>query len=526
MKLYSKEELEELKEFVDLDEALKAPDQVVRFRADRLEDSARLTAVLEFQNLQMLSLSLSNVSQILPRLSELKNLQMISFQACKIAAFPEALFALAHLRDLALGNNSICEMPAEVGRMACLEALRLGQNKIVKIPDEIGSLARLKSLGLSSNRIEALPTSICDLECLRYLGLDSNRLQNLPTGIGRLVKLESLSLDFNCLTTLPESICRLSSLKRLSIQHNPLESLPVGLSSMSETQVALESTKRRLYMDWSYSPSEKPPQIELDQLGLFVAAQSPLHASLAIAVEKAGFSKYLPLVETVARDAVMIESTVPDHYEDMSCSRLGGFPDLPDPSFFPRTDDEYWCFLAQLNLAEIASLNSYLPRSGLLSFFIDSTESQEGKVLFFPEGADRFVTVRHEGAELMFDPDDDYTEKPHRVRFSRAYSLPHVPPSGISEKLDCDNYERCRELTGNADHGINCYTYTQHESPSEQAADKLKGLPEEWVPLLKLGWDVNVGFCFWDAGTLTFSIHREDLRREDFSKVHLSLESS
>ena len=70
------------------------------------------------------------------------------------------------------------------------------------------------------------------------------------------------------------------------------------------------------------------------------------------------------------------------------------------------------------------------------------------------------------------------------------------------------------------------YTFTQHESPETQAANKMGGTPEEWVSLLKLGYDKQVGFCFWDAGTLTFTIHQEDLRRVDFSNVQVSLESS
>jgi uncharacterized protein YwqG len=60
----------------------------------------------------------------------------------------------------------------------------------------------------------------------------------------------------------------------------------------------------------------------------------------------------------------------------------------------------------------------------------------------------------------------------------------------------------------------------------ERAADDLGGLPSEWIPLLQLGWDEKVGFCFWDAGTLTFTIHQEDLRRCDFSRVHVRLETS
>ncbi|MES2708586.1 MAG: DUF1963 domain-containing protein [Verrucomicrobiota bacterium] len=75
-------------------------------------------------------------------------------------------------------------------------------------------------------------------------------------------------------------------------------------------------------------------------------------------------------------------------------------------------------------------------------------------------------------------------------------------------------------------HHINGCTSGPGDSPQEQAADELGGLAGEWVPLLQLGYDGNTGFCFWDAGTLTFSIHVEDLRRWDFSNVHVALESS
>ena len=126
----------------------------------------------------------------------------------------------------------------------------------------------------------------------------------------------------------------------------------------------------------------------------------------------------------------------------------------------------------------------------------------------------------------MLAPDDDYTQKPHRVKFERIFSLPHDPPGGIQNDRVSEAYAKCEALHEHVDHHINGHTFTQHESPQQQAADKLRGQPEEWVPLLQLGWDDRVGFCFWDAGTLTFTIHQEDLRRWDFSKVHVSLETS
>ena len=56
---------------------------------------------------------------------------------------------------------------------------------------------------------------------------------------------------------------------------------------------------------------------------------------------------------------------------------------------------------------------------------------------------------------------------------------------------------------------------------------KLKlGEADEWMNLLSIDADPRVGFCFWDAGTLTFTVHKKDLAIADFSNVCISLESS
>jgi uncharacterized protein YwqG len=73
---------------------------------------------------------------------------------------------------------------------------------------------------------------------------------------------------------------------------------------------------------------------------------------------------------------------------------------------------------------------------------------------------------------------------------------------------------------------MNAHVFTQHENPQEQASREKGGLPQEWVNLLTLASDDKPGFCFWDAGTFTFSIHEKDLALGDFSRVHWSLESS
>ncbi|ETZ23798.1 DUF1963 domain-containing protein [Pedobacter sp. V48] len=73
-------------------------------------------------------------------------------------------------------------------------------------------------------------------------------------------------------------------------------------------------------------------------------------------------------------------------------------------------------------------------------------------------------------------------------------------------------------------HTINAYGFIQHEAPELQASLKLKGNPEDWIILLKVG---STGDFMWgDAGDLFFVIHKSDLTKGDFSNVFVTIESS
>lgn len=500
MHIYSEEELEQLPEFEDLKQALKKPLKVVRFRAYRQEDASSVARIAEFANLQALSISLSDVSLLLPQLHRLPHLRDLHLQACKISQFPKEILSLSHLRSLYIGNSSLSEVPDEIGNLIKLESLGFAQNTLQSIPDSIGTLSGLKVLSLSYNQLSEVPASICNLANLEDLFLDVNDISQLPEALGNLRSLQTLNLNHNELRTLPDSIAHLHHLRNLSLENNPFDSFPSSLGSMHWiTDLSIESRKRSLFMDWSYPHSDLPPCLALEDLNLCVLPKSPTYPHLIAAIEEAGLSSHSSAILEAARDSIRIESTEPDDYSQLGASRLGGFPDLPNPALFPRTDNLYWIFLAQFDLTELAPLNSYLPRSGLLSFFLDSTESLNARVLWHRGATSALSTVRHSGADELTSPDDDYTQKPHRVIFTRSFSLPHSPPPALNHDDLFEAYENSKELHKGIDHQINGYTYTQHESPQEQAADKLRGQPGEWVPLLKLGWDGNVGFCFWDA---------------------------
>lgn len=69
----------------------------------------------------------------------------------------------------------------------------------------------------------------------------------------------------------------------------------------------------------------------------------------------------------------------------------------------------------------------------------------------------------------------------------------------------------------NRAHSINGLVWADDETSTEQAAIARGGRADEWINLLVLE---SVGdFCFGDAGSVAFCVHRQDLAAGDFSNV-------
>lgn len=487
---------------------------------DRIKDTELLARVSEFPNLEYCGLSLCDANVFAERVGELKKLNSLDIQASQLTEFPTAATGLTQLKTLSLGNNGIETIPDEISSLQSVSEIYLMQNHLKQVPDALFELP-LTSLSLNYNQLSAIPESISNLKEIETLILDCNQLTQLPKAIGSLKTLVSLSLSYNSLDSLPEEILQLNQLKHLTLENNNFTSLPEGFETFSNLieEFRIDGKHRPLFMDWTYKHSDKPVQFELADMDLYMDKSDPGFAEIASKLDDVGAGE----VKSQIRKSIGIKSTTPDDGSQKGISRLGGFPDLADESQLPRSDNGIWIFLFQVNLADIAQLNSYLPKSGLLSFFIRSLEEFECKVIFFEGDVGQLNTVRFDPQDLT-DDQDDYTATPFHVEFTAGTSLPYI---SLDDPDQHTRFEKIFDAVNTVgDHSFNGHTFTQHESPMVQAADKLGGTPEEWIPLLKLGYDHQVGFCFWDAGTLTFTIHQEDLRRHDFSRVQVSLETS
>jgi len=234
-----------------------------------------------------------------------------------------------------------------------------------------------------------------------------------------------------------------------------------------------------------------------------------------------------------ARLAMSFVPIAEDDYSQIGNTRFGGLPDLPPQIDWPCIDNskmqekEHCPFLAQINLAELCGMQSYLPHSGMLYFFIHSQMDcpMIAQVLYW----DGNTSALRSAQSLNIQPEDivDFLEvgelKPARVRFFshisilNTYSLyanyppmncqyKEYGPEDIFEQIETINY-RLQGNNSNALHSINANVFTQCGTPQENAAQALGGKPEDYMVLLCIDSDQDISrFCFGDAGTLYFVI--------------------
>jgi uncharacterized protein YwqG len=409
------------------------------------------------------------------------------------------------------------------------------------LPEAFCGLAHLKELHIRGAGFTRLPQRFGDLVSLEVLSLQYGALGELPD-VARLARLRRLLLDGNRLRTLPESVGGLPALEMLSLNGNPFESLPASLRKIKT--VHIEKEKEALFRDIRYRPDV---EVVVDRERL-LARNSPRHVSLlekALARHK--LKRYQKALLRHSRQALRFRTTDPEDYKTKGNTRIGGAPDLAPDVEYPMTEGQLWHFYAQIDLDDIAALQSWLPRTGRLYFFGEGQEQGDGgRVLHSTAPVATLRTYTWpEGAEFVDGSNNPDPYDGYKVQVDATVSVPSLysadrrltgEDATLLEINDDDKRQKAywaleTELTGNGDrkhgaHLMNAHVFTQQDNPEEQASREKGGLPGEWVNLLTLDSDDKPGFCFWDAGTLTFSIHEKDLALGDFSRVHWSLESS
>ncbi|WP_416926351.1 DUF1963 domain-containing protein [Ottowia sp.] len=425
-----------------------------------------------------------------------------------------------------------------------LQRLAVSGLALKEVPADITSLP-LTWLSVVDCDLQTLPEAVWQMPTLENLMLDQNALTQLPEA-PHLPALKTLRISQNALATLPLAFARLPALKLITAEANPLQHLDPAWNSFDGLDIDMED--RRRLLDTRYQgPS---PLVEWDDTVYAAEHDPPLRKQAQEVLNARVPDIYRPWLQSI------LLKTLAFYTDDtaampVGATRYGGRPDLPLDVPYPEFCEERICkyeFIAQINLAELADKQSFLPRSGTLFFFLSTFHDLYGSHPKHP--AARVIYVKDSstlvsGERFQF-PASDFFEAPHdgvykacAVRVATEITAPDLYSVSENQHLisqpwrDDPEFEKFTSQIGMEEPlwktprfamQINPHVFTQHDSPQLQASYQKGGVPEDWMVLLNVA---SCGsFCWGDAGDLFFVIHKSDLTQGDFSNVFVGLESS
>lgn len=490
--------------------------------------------------------------------------QYLKIEKIKTPEFPSKILNFKNLKTLHFGNfknyydnisTPFDDIPEAIGALSELQSFGIINCTTSKLPDSMGDLKNLETLNVSNCQLTKFPDSIFQLPKLTYIFAANNQIASLPEVV-TAKKLASISLEKNQLKTLPEALAKLPKLNSLKITDNPLNTLPDAFNKVKGLEMNIKD-KRRL-LDFEYRGADGKGVSKWNNDLFFTETNNPLLKPVEAIIQQNKLTKYQSELVALGKKTVGFTVSGEEDYQKIGNHRFGGMPDLPAsivyPTFKYEKDTYKYEFIAQINCQEIAHLQDYLPRTGMLYFFLSSLHffGFEGKfklaqVLYFEGDKQELIA----GKNLVFTNEEYYemmgegcyqglqvTEK-EMITFPYWYSYhtnKHIL-KGRAEKLEkafeadgkledkiYDNFENPVTELNKVDFEINGYVFTQHESPELQAALSKKGEPQDWITLLKVASQGD--FQWGDAGDLSFVIHKSDLLKKNFSNVFCTMESS
>lgn len=480
-----------------------------------------------------------------------------AFKNADLGEIPESLLRCKELKRLSIPSRGGAgaapfAVPSTLGELTQLTHLDLSGRQLDSLPECVGDLHQLETLNLGGCGLSQLPDKIWRLPRLQYLFLDGNRLALIPESID-LPGLYSLDVQKSLLRTIPASLAAQPKLRTLKLTGNPLDSVPDVFNDCAVTLELPIKDKRRL-LDYEYRGADGKGTVNWDEDAFYVRSDPERARAAADWLAASELAAHAEALHFLLKRGVGLAEAGGEDYGVVGGHRFGGMPDLPPTISYPRFSGDdgplAYEFIGQINCEELAPLQDYLPRTGMLYFFLSTIHdlyggdsSRAARVLHFDGPATDLRSGRdqHVAKDEYYEMTEDaypalkvvaapLTSPPE---FFAARQNPHLfrgPAAelrGAVEDMDgLREYDGFDDLSAGGPFGfeVNAYAFTQHEDPEHQVSLHQKGVPEDWTILLKVG--SRGGFMWGDAGDLSYVIHKSDLAKGDFSNVHCTLESS
>ena len=195
-------------------------------------------------------------------------------------------------------------------------------------------------------------------------------------------------------------------------------------------------------------------------------------------IRTGALSRISQSLEKVIRPAIRVVATPRDEHP-LGSARLGGLPDLPRGSQWPRVDGIPLMFAGQFELSDLATYEaaSSLPKVGRLAFFFDGmlTGYEQGKtldrcrVLYFDDPTDTLVRL---------DPPKDVAPQ-FQTFSSSAVAFDEVATLPAFEEIDGDEFPTIPAIEPIIDDFDDQETYRELRSEIVDHSTRLLGHPDE-----------------------------------------------
>lgn len=161
----------------------------------------------------------------------------------------------------------------------------------------------------------------------------------------------------------------------------------VRAAAEAETAAVVEKLKDSMEKVSAIRIQQSQEERRLKNAAAVMAPVAGIEERFNAAVADAGLQDKREALRLIVMPTVaMVESNAADP-EITGLSRIGGGPDLPADTDWPRDDNGlHLNYLAQINLADVPDRPEELPASGLISFFT-GTDYTDWRVLYTPADA-------------------------------------------------------------------------------------------------------------------------------------------
>jgi hypothetical protein len=272
---------------------------------------------------------------------------------------------------------------------------------------------------------------------------------------------------------------------------------------------------------------------------LVLAAPAVAHAQwepeVREAADRAGFGSIADRVVAVTRPTALVGRRLLDRAPPaLGTSRLGGHPDLPAGSGWPRCRGKPQTFLGQVRLADLpAEAEPLRAHGGVLLIFTQVELESPGyglwagdctRVIHAPEGAALARTRPPRGARIL-------RLRPSQMRFRARPDIPDTqflggrltaPLSDIRLRdAEVESWweleAALHEREGRLLHRLLGHIKTPNgEGRCWRLTQRPRGA---WRHLFTIGYDLRLGFEVADGGRLQIAISPGDLRSGRFDRV-------